>query len=357
MDKIQVGVLGATGMVGQRFVQLLADHPWFEISALAASERSAGMTYGDACHWVVSGDMPIVAKEMAVQECKPNLACRLVFSALPAGVAGPVEDEFAAAGYAVSSNARNHRLDPDVPLLVPEVNPDHLALIETQRRKRGWKGFIVTNPNCSTAQLVLALKPLWDRFGITALSVVTMQALSGAGYPGVSAMDILDNVIPYIAGEEGKVETEPLEILGRLEGEAVKEAEMTISAQCHRVATREGHLEAVSLKLGREASCEEVVEALRSFRGPLQDLGLPSAPERPIVVREENDRPQPRLDRDEGQGMSVVVGRVRECPVLDYKFVLLGHNTIRGAAGAAVLNAELLKVQGYLEESVMGEVS
>jgi len=336
--------------VGQRFVQLLADHPWFEITALAASDRSVGKTYGEACHWVISSEMPALVKEVIVQEPKPDLSCRLVFSALPAKVAGPIEEEFAAAGYAVSSNARNHRLDPGVPLLVPEVNPDHLALIEIQQRRRGWKGFIVTNPNCSTAQLVLALKPIWDRFGITALSVVTMQALSGAGYPGVPSLDILDNVIPYIAGEEGKVETEPLKILGQLEGEAVREAEMTISAQCHRVATREGHLEAISLKLDQEASCEELVEALRDFRGPLHDMGLPSAPERPIVVREENDRPQPRLDRDEGGGMSVVVGRVRECPVLDYKFVLLGHNTIRGAAGASILNAELLKVEGYLEE-------
>ncbi len=349
MDKIKVGILGATGMVGQRFVQLLADHPWFEISALAASERSVGMHYGDACRWVVSEQMPALVQEMVVQECEPDLDCRLVFSALPASVAGGVEEDFAAAGYAVSSNARNHRLDADVPLLVPEVNPDHLSLIEVQRRKRGWDGFIVTNPNCSTAQLVLALKPLWDRFGITALNVVTMQALSGAGYPGVPSLDILDNVIPYIAGEEEKVEKESLKLLGQLEGEAVKEAEIAISAQCNRVSTREGHLEAVSVKLGREASREEVVEALQSFRGPLHGLGLPSAPEHPIVVREEVDRPQPRLDRDEGGGMSVVVGRVRECPVLDYRFLVLGHNTIRGAAGAAILNAELLVSEGYLD--------
>ncbi len=349
MDKIKVGVLGATGMVGQRFVQLLADHPWFEIVALTASERSAEKTYGEACRWVVSGDMPTVVKEMVVQECEPNLACHLVFSALPARVAGPIEEEFAAVGYAVSSNARNHRMDPDVPLLEPEVNPDHLALIETQRRRRGWKGFIVTNPNCCAAPMALALKPLWDRFGITTLNVVTMQGLSGAGYPGVPSLDILDNVIPYIGGEEEKVESEPLKILGQLEGEAVKDAEMTISAQCNRVATREGHLEAVSVKLRQEASRKEVVDTLRSFRGPFQGMGLPSAPERPIVVREENDRPQPRQDRDEGKGMSVVVGRVRECPVLDYKFLVLGHNTIRGAAGAAILNAELLTVQGYLE--------
>jgi len=351
MAKIKVGILGATGMVGQRFVQLLADHPWFEIATLAASERSEGIPYGKACHWVVSEEMPALVKEMVVQESKPGLACRLVFSALLAEVAGPVEEEFATAGYAVSSNARNHRMDPDVPLLVPEVNPDHLGLIEIQQRRRGWKGFIVTNPNCSTAQLVLALKPLWDRFGITALSVVTMQALSGAGYPGVPSLDILDNVIPYIGGEEGKLEREPLKLLGRLEGEAIEKAEMVISAQCHRVATREGHLEAVSVKLRREASREEVVQALRDFRGPLQDMGLPSAPERPIVVREENDRPQPRLDRDEGGGMSVVVGRVRECPVLDYKFLVLGHNTIRGAAGAAIVNAELLLARGYLDFS------
>ncbi|MBM4466238.1 MAG: aspartate-semialdehyde dehydrogenase [Chloroflexi bacterium] len=349
MDKIKVGILGATGMVGQRFVQLLADHPWFEISALAASERSVGMPYGEACHWVIAEEMPTTVKEIVLQGCKPDLSCRLVFSALPAEVAGPVEEEFATAGYAVSSNASSYRLAPDVPLLVPEVNPDHLALIEIQQRRRGWKGFIVTNPNCSTAQLVLALKPLWDRFGITALSVVTLQALSGAGYPGVPSLDILDNVIPYIAGEEGKVEREPLKLLGQLEGEAIREAEIAISAQCHRVATREGHLEAVSVKLGQEAGYQEVVEALRGFRGPLQGLGLPSAPEHPIVVREEVDRPQPRLDRDEGKGMSVVVGRVRECPVLDYKFILLGHNTIRGAAGAAILNAELLASQGYLD--------
>jgi aspartate-semialdehyde dehydrogenase len=348
MDKIKIGVLGATGMVGQRFVQLLADHPWFEICALAASERSVRIPYGEACHWVVSEEMPAVVKDIVVEECEPDLACRLVFSALPAEVAGPTEEKFAAAGYAVSSNARNHRLDPDVPLLVPEVNPDHLGLIEIQQRRRGWRGFIVTNPNCCTVELVLALKPIWDRFGITALSVVTMQGLSGAGYPGVPSLDILDNVIPYIGGEEEKVESEPLKLFGRLNGEAIEEARMIISAQCNRVATREGHLEAVSVKLGQEASREEVVEALRSFRGPLQGLGLPSAPEHPIVVREENNRPQPRLDRDEGGGMSVVVGRVRECPVLDYKFLVLGHNTIRGAAGAAILNAELLKAQRYL---------
>ena len=349
MDKIQVGILGATGMVGQRFVQLLAGHPWFEIAALAASERSAGRPYGEACRWVVPGEMPPSLGEMVVRECRPNLPCRLVFSALPAEAAGPIEEEFAAAGYVVSSNARSHRLDPDVPLLIPEVNPDHLGLLEVQRRRRGWKGFIVTSPNCSTTQLVLALKPLWDEFKIVAVNVATMQALSGAGYPGVPSLDILDNVVPYIPGEEEKLEREPLKLLGQLEGEAIKEAELAISAQCHRVPTRDGHLEAVSVKLGRRASREEVVEALRDFRGLPQELELPSAPAHPIVVREEADRPQPRLDRDEGGGMSVVVGRVRECPVLDYKFLVLGHNTVRGAAGGAILNAELLVAQGYLD--------
>ena len=349
MDRIRVGVLGATGMVGQRFVQLLADHPWFEIAALAASERSMGMPYGEACHWVVSEGMPDLVKGSIVQECKPDLSCRLVFSALPADVAGPVEEEFATAGYVVSSNARSHRLDPDVPLLIPEVNPDHLALIEVQRRRRGWKGFIVTSPNCSVTQLVLALTPLWEAFGIEAVNVTTMQALSGAGYPGVPSLDILDNVIPYIPGEEERLESEPPKLLGQLEGEVVKEAEIAISAQCHRVPTRDGHLEAVAVKLGRRVSREEIIEALRSFRGLPQELRLPSAPAYPIVVREEADRPQPRLDRDEGDGMSVVVGRVRECPVLDYKFLVLGHNTARGAAGGSILNAELLVAQGHLD--------
>jgi aspartate-semialdehyde dehydrogenase len=346
--KVQIGILGATGMVGQRFVQLLAAHPWFEITALAASERSVGRPYGEACHWVVSEEVPAPVRDIVVQECKPDLPCRLVFSALPAEVAGPVEEGFAAAGYAVSSNARSHRLDPDVPLLIPEVNPDHLALIEIQRRRRGWKGFIVTSPNCSVTQLVLALTPLWERFRIEAVNITTMQALSGAGYPGVPSLDILDNVIPYIPGEEEKLEGEPLKLLGQLEGEVIKEAGLAISAQCHRVPTRDGHLEAVSVKLGRRASHGEVVEALRSFRGLPQELRLPSAPTYPLVVREEADRPQPRLDRDEGDGMSVVVGRVRECPVFDYKFLVLGHNTARGAAGGSILNAELLAAQGHL---------
>jgi len=347
MNKIKVGILGATGMVGQQFVRLLDGHPWFEVAALAASGRSEGRPYGEVCRWRVSADMPAAVREMQVRPCDPDAMsdCELIFSALPGDVAGPIEEAFAAAGYFVSSNASSHRMTPDVPLLVPEVNPDHLALIAVQRRRRGWRrGFIVTNPNCTVNALVLALKPLHDRFGLKTVMVATMQALSGAGYPGVPSLDSLDNVIPYIAGEEPKVEREPLKLLGRLEGEQVKEATFRISAQCHRVATRDGHLESVAIAFERPATVEEVTEALREFSGLPQELGLPSA-----LVREEPDRPQPYLDRDAGGGMAVVVGRVRRCPVLDVKFTLLGHNTVRGAAGAAILNAELLAKQGYLE--------
>jgi aspartate-semialdehyde dehydrogenase len=255
----------------------------------------------------------------------------------------------AAAGYFVSSNAKNHRLDPDVPLLIPEVNPDHTQIIDHQRRQRGWgRGFIVTSPNCSVTQLVLALKPLQDSFGLSAVMVTTMQAISGAGYPGLPSWDILENVIPYIGGEEQKVEAEPRKLLGRLEGHGFQPAPMVISAQCNRVNTVEGHLEAVSVRLARETEADAVVEALQSFTAQPQELELPNAPRRPIVVREEMDRPQPRYDRDEQGGMAVVVGRVRECPVLDYKFVILGHNTVRGAAGGSILNAELLMAKGYL---------
>lgn len=343
MDKIKVGILGATGAVGQRFVQLLQNHPWFEITALAASSASAGRPYREVCQWKVSAEMPPPVRDMVVEECAPGLDCDLVFSALPGEIAGPLEENMAAAGYFVSSNAKNHRLDPDVPLLIPEVNPDHIQIIEHQQRRRGWKrGFIVTSPNCSTTQLVLALKPLQDSFGLRAVMVTTMQAISGAGYPGLPSWDILDNVIPYIGGEEEKIETETVKLLGRLEGHGFQPAPIVVSAQCNRVNTTEGHLEAVSVRLGRKVEVSAVVEALRSFTALPQKLELPSAPRWPIVVREEIDRPQPRYDRDEQDGMAVVVGRVRECPVLDYKFVVLGHNTIRGAAGGSILNAELL---------------
>jgi len=340
--------------VGQRFVQLLQSHPWFEITALAASTASAGRPYGEACRWKVSAEMPPTVRDMTVEECAPGLDCDLVFSALPGEVADPIEKDLAAAGYFVSSNAKNHRLDPDVPLLIPEVNPDHIQIIEHQRRQRGWgRGFIVTSPNCSVTQLVLALKPLQDGFGLSTVMVTTMQAISGAGYPGLPSWDILGNVIPHIGGEEEKVETEPLKLLGHLEGHGFQPAPITISAQCNRVTTVEGHLETVSVRLARKAATtnptvDDVVEALRSFTALPQDLDLPSAPRQPIVVREEVDRPQPRYDRDEEGGMAVVIGRVRECPVLDYKFVVLGHNTVRGAAGGSILNAELLMAKGYL---------
>lgn len=349
MERIKVGILGATGMVGQRFVELLDGHPWFEVTALAASDQSAGKPYAEACRWIISPDMPEAVRDMIVQPCQPELDCELVFSSLPASVAGEVEDAFAAAGTVVSSNARNHRMDPDVPLLIPEVNPSHLGLIARQQQERGWdQGFIITNPNCSTIHLVLALKPLQDHFGLKRVAVVTMQALSGAGYPGVPSLAILDNVVPYISGEEPKVETEPLKLLGHFDGHDIVAADFTISAQCNRVNTRDGHLECVSVELGREASLEAVMTALAGFRAEPQELRLPTAPEHPILVRQEVDRPQPRLDRDLEKGMASVVGRLRPCPILDYKFVVLGHNTIRGAAGAAILNAELLVAKGYL---------
>lgn len=348
--RVRVGVLGATGVVGQHLVRLLEHHPFFELTAVAASDRSVGRPYGEACRWLVSAEMPASARTMTVAPCEPGLDCELVFSGLPSDVAGPVELAFAAAGYAVSSNAGSHRMADDVPLLVPEVNPDHLAMLDGQRARRGWgRGFIVTNPNCSTIQLVIVLRPLLDRFGLERVSVVTLQALSGAGYPGVPSLDALDNVIPFIRGEEEKIESEPGKLLGTLAGGTVRPAPFAISAQCHRVSVRDGHMEAVSVRLGRKGvSVADVVEALESFRGVPQQLALPSAPRHPIIVMREDDRPQPLLDRDREGGMAVTVGRVRECPVLGFKLSVLGHNTVRGAAGAALLNAELLRVRGYL---------
>ena len=349
MDPIKVGVLGATGAVGQRFVQLLEGHPWFRVTALAASDASAGKTYGAATHWRLSADVPDYARDMVIQTCTPGLPCDLVFSGLPADIAGPIEEAFAKAGYVVSSNARNHRFDEDVPLLVPEVNPDHLDMLPAQRRRRGYgRGCIVTNPNCSTIHLVLALKPLDDAFGIDKVLVTTMQALSGAGYPGVPSLDIIDNVVPYIGGEEEKVESEPLKIMGALAGENFTTASFAISAHCNRVATIDSHLECVSVALGRHAGIDEVLNALASFSAVPQKLRLPSAPAHPVVVRQESDRPQPHLDRDTQRGMATTVGRLRPCKVLDYRFVLLGHNTVRGAAGAAILNAELMLARGDL---------
>ncbi|MGQ9584677.1 MAG: aspartate-semialdehyde dehydrogenase [Anaerolineae bacterium] len=349
-QRVRAGILGATGAVGQRMVQMLDGHPWFQVTALAASDRSAGRPYSEVCRWMLPGEMPSWAATMPVQEARPNLPCQLVFSALPGDVAGPIEANFAAAGYAVCSNASAHRQDPDIPVLIPEVNPEHLGLIPTQRAQRGWRGFLVTKPNCSTTHLVTVLKPLWDAFGLRRVFVVTLQAVSGAGYPGVPSWDMVDNVVPYIHGEEEKVEWEPRKLLGRLVHGHIEEADLLLSAQCNRVPVRDGHLECVSVELGRKAPLEEVRAALEAFRALPQELGLPSAPERLILLRPEADRPQPQYDRDAGRGMSTTVGRLRPCPILDYRFVLLGHNTVRGAAGGAILSAELLLAQGYLDD-------
>ena len=343
-DRIPVAVLGATGAVGQRLVSLLDDHPWFRVTALAASERSAGRRYGDVVRWYLERPMPGWARDMEVQTCRPGVEGRLVFSGLDASVAGAVEEEFARAGHAVVSNSRNHRLDPDVPLLVPEVNSGHLDLLSDQSRRFPGGGCIVTNPNCSTVGLVMAVAPIHRAFGIQSLVVATLQAVSGAGYPGVPSADILDNVLPFIEGEEEKMELEARKILGELRSPA----SFAVSAHCHRVHVSDGHTMAVSIRTSRSASPEEAGEALRSFRSPLGDLGLPSLPARPLEVRLEPDRPQPRFDRMTGDGMVVSVGRVRSCPVLDLRLVALVHNTIRGAAGAAVLNAELLEARDLL---------
>ena len=350
MKKIKVGILGATGMVGQRFIQLLENHPWFEISALAASERSAGKTYQESMvgRWKLETPIPQNVAGMDVKECTPDLDCRVVFSALDSSVAGPVEEEFARQGYVVSSNSKNHRMDDDVPLLIPEINGDHLEIIPTQKKRLGSKGFIVTNPNCSTVGLVMGIAPLHEKYGVTKIVVTTMQALSGAGYPGVASLDIIDNVVPYIGGEEDKVETEPQKILGTIKNDRFVMADMLISASCNRVNVKDGHLETVSVEMKTKPSREYLIATLKAYN-PLKGLDLPFAPSQPIVVMEENDRPQPRFDRDEGKGMACVIGRIRKCPILDYKFLVLSHNTIRGAAGAAILNAEYMKVKGYLD--------
>ena len=349
--RCEVAILGATGTVGQRFVQLLEDHPWFEISVLAASERSAGKKYREASNWKLETEMPKEIGEMTVvktdlKSVKEAGNIDLIFSALPGDLAGPIEEEFAAE-YPLISKASAHRLEDDVPLLIPEVNPEHLSLIPIQRRKRGWKGFISTDPNCSTIQLAITLKPLMN-FGLKKIVVSTMQALSGAGYPGVASLDIADNVIPYISGEEEKVENESKKILGVFDGSRVKPANIALSASCHRVNVRDGHLESVFVELESEPSVDEAKEAFRRFTGEPQSLKLPSAPERPIIVREEIDRPQPLYDRDAGRGMSVVVGRVRKDPIMTIKYLCLGHNTIRGASGAGILSAEFMAAKGIL---------
>ena len=351
MTPIRVGVLGATGAVGQRFVQLLDRNPWFEITALAASERSAGKPYRQACTWRLSADCPPSVRNLVVLPCEPGLECDLVFSALPSDVAHEIEERFAAAGYGVLSNASAHRMDPDVPLLIPEVNPDHLRLLPIQRENRGWeKGFIVTDPNCSTVGLAIALKPLHEAYTVRRVVVTTMQAVSGAGYPGVPSLDILDNVVPYISGEEEKMAQESLKLLGTFsqDEKAIVPAHIAISPSCNRVPTRDGHLEAISVEFERSPSIEEVIGVLERFESIPAKLGCPSAVEPTIIVRRELDRPQTRMDRDAGQGMAVTIGRVRPCEVLDCKFVVLSHNTIRGAAGASILNAELMVAKGMI---------
>jgi aspartate-semialdehyde dehydrogenase len=348
-ERIPVAVLGATGSVGQRFIQLLARHPWFRIHEVIASDRSAGKTYGDAADWRLESLVPDDVAGLTVKSLGTALESRLLFSGLDSSVAGEAEDDYANRGCAVISNSRNHRMAADVPLLIPEINPGHLDAIELQRKHRPGRGYIVTNPNCSVMGMAIALAPIEQQFGIEAVHVTTMQAISGAGYAGVPSYAILDNVIPYIGGgEEEKIETEPRKILGGWTDNKFTDAPMKISAQVNRVPTIDGHLMTISAGLREKASLEDLRVALESFTGEPQRLGLPSAPQRPIHFIDATDRPQPRLDRDREHGMAVSVGRLRPCPILDFRLVALVHNTIRGAAGAAILNAELLEARGLL---------
>ena len=345
MKKYRVGILGATGTVGQRFIQLLEGHPQFEVTALAASDRSAGKPYAEACAWKLPGSIPEAVKGINVQPIEPPLDCDIVFSSLPSSVARETEEAFARAGFPIISNSSCYRMDEDVPLLIPEINADHLGLIEMQRQKRGFgKGFIVTNPNCAVTSFAPPLAALHRKFGIESVVVTTMQAISGAGYPGVSSMDIADNVLPYIAGEEPKVETESQKILGTFANGAVTPADFSVSAQCFRVDVIDGHTASVRVDLKQPSTLEDVVEAMRSF--PVLDLY--SSPKTFIEVCDEPSRPQPRLDRDNGRGMTITVGRIFPDNVFDYRFVALSHNTVRGAAGSAILNAELLIQKGLI---------
>ena len=347
-NKYPIGILGATGMVGQRFIQLLERHPWFEVAWLAASDRSSGKKYGDAAKWRLDTPLPERIANMTVAPAEAAGAPKIIFAALDAGIARELEPRFADAGCVVVSNSSAYRMAPSVPLVIPEINAEHLHLIEEQASRKASGGYMVTNPNCSTIGLVMALKPLEQRFGITQIIVTTMQAVSGAGYPGVPSMDILGNVVPYIGSEEEKMEAETLKLLGRLEGHSVIPLPARVSASCNRVAVEDGHTESVSIKLARPATHEEILAAWAEFR-PLAGQGLPTAPDQPIEWAPQDDRPQPRLDRNRRNGMAVTVGRLRPCGVLDWKFTALSHNTIRGAAGAAILNAELLASLGKLE--------
>ncbi|MFN8594722.1 MAG: aspartate-semialdehyde dehydrogenase [Anaerolineae bacterium] len=349
MSKIKVAVLGATGAVGQRFVQLLENHPWFEVSALTGSDRSVGQKYGDVCRWVLDAPMPVYAREMTVVPTEPGFDAAIAFSALPSDQAKVLEPAFAKAGHGVCSNASAYRMDQDVPLLIPEVNPDHTALIKVQQQNRGWSGFIATNPNCTSTGFTIAFRPLLDAFGIKRAFVVSMQALSGAGYPGVASLDAIDNVVPYIGGEEPKVETEPCKMLGRLTSDRVADAVLKISAHTNRVAVIDGHTVCVSLEFDRPIGPQEAAQVMADFKAPPIVQSLPSTPHCVIEVRTEADRPQPRRDRNAGNGMTTVVGRVREDSLFHVKFVVLSHNTIRGAAGGSLLNAELLVAQGIIK--------
>lgn len=348
VDRIPVAVLGATGTVGQRFVSLLAEHPWFEIASLTGSDRSEGRAYAEAVRWMLPGEIPPAVRDMVISRTDElPTGAPLVFSALPSRVAATAEPQLASAGYIVCSNASANRMEPDIPLLIPEINALHLSLIDRQRELRGWPGLIVTSPNCSTTGIVFPLKALNDAFGVRQVHAVTMQAISGAGYPGVSAIEISDNIIPHIQGEEAKIEQETRKLLGQLGEDGIVLGDFEVSAQANRVPVLDGHLASFTVKLVREAELEAVEAALRDFQGVDQ---LPSAPRSPMLLRSEENRPQPRLDRDALEGMAVSVGRVRHCSILDYKMISLVHNTLRGAAGGALLNAELLVAQGFLGE-------
>jgi aspartate-semialdehyde dehydrogenase len=345
---IDVGILGATGMVGQQFVRLLAGHPWFKTTWLGASERSEGRTYREAMKWRLSTPPPADVLDMTVEPCTPGNAPRILFSGMDAAAAKDIEPAFAAAGHIVVSNARSFRMDAAVPLVIPEVNSDHLALIARQRRERGWSGAIVTNPNCSTVVLSIVLAPL-RQFGLSRVMVTTLQAVSGAGYPGVASLDILGNVIPSISGEEEKMESETQKILGSLERDTVSPHRVIVSATTTRVPVIDGHTESIAIQFEQKPSLDDVRAALEAFRGRPQELKLPSAPAQPIVYLEAADRPQPRLDVERDNGMTISVGRIRPCSILGTKLVALGHNTVRGAAGAAILNAEVMVAEGMLD--------
>jgi len=346
--RIEVGILGATGMVGQHFIRFLEGHPWFELKWLGASDRSSGKRYCDAMTWHLAGSTPVSIAGLTVQDCKPGNAPRLLFSAMDASVATEIEQAFAQAGHIVVSNSKNHRMDRDVPLLVPEINPDHLELVPGQQRARGWKGQIVTNPNCSTIALTMGLAPL-KPFGITKVIATTLQAISGAGYPGVASMDIVGNVIPFIGGEEEKMQQETQKILGEFRGDHIEPLAAKVSAHCNRVAVVDGHTVTVSVELAAKPAMAELHAAYENYSSVPQERKLPSAPPRPVIYMHEGNRPQPRKDAERERGMAAFVGRLRPCPVLDHKFVVLAHNTIRGAAGAAVLNAELMHSEGMLD--------